>query len=174
MRENEQIKSIIELKKQQDKNEKQIEMMREKKRILRMNSSEFKLINIFTYNFSLALFGGSIVIGKISQIFLDRKYQAKKLLQNFSSATTKFEQLEEQAKCQLEIRKKENRNQSINQSINLLSQKDLEFSNDYFQNIDLKKEELEKRIKEEFDRLDLLVTRKFIADYFWDVRLPKK
>lgn len=50
----------------------------------------------------------------------------------------------------------------------------MEFSNDYFQNIDLKKEELEKRIKEEFDRLDLLVTRKFIADYFWDVRLPKK
>lgn len=198
MNENEQIKSIIELKKQQEKNEKQIEMMREKKRILRMNSSEFKLINIFsfstitylllaascilitsilsiptnifTYSFSLALFGGSIAIGKISQIFLDRKYQAKKLLQSFSSATTKFEQLEEQAKCQLEIRKKENRNQIINQSINILKQKDLEFSNDYSP----KKEELEKRIKEEFDKLDLLVTKKFIADYFWDVRLPKK
>ena len=157
MNENEQIKSIIELKKQQEENEKQIEMMREKKRILRMNSSEFKLINIFsfstitylllaassilitnilsiptnifTYSFSLALFGGSIAIGKISQIFLDRKYQTKKLLRSFSSTTTPFEQLEEQAKCQLEIRKKENRNQSINQSMNVLKQKDLEFSN---------------------------------------------
>ena len=202
MNENEQIKSIIELKKQQEENENQIEMMREKKRILRMNSSEFKLINIFsfstitylllaassilitnilsiptnifTYNFSLALFGGSIAIGKISQIFLDRKYQTKKLLQSFSSTTTPFEQLEEQEKCQLEIRKKENRNQIINQSINLLSQKDLEFSNDYSQKIDLKKEELEKRIKEGTDKLDLLVTKKFIADYFWDVRLPKE
>lgn len=198
MNENEQIKSIIELKKQQEENEKQIEMMREKKRILRMNSSEFKLINIFsfstitylllaascilitsilsiptnifTYSFSLALFGGSIAIGKISQIFLDRKYQTKKLLRSFSSTTTPFEQLEEQAKCQLEIRKKENRNQSINQSMNVLKQKDLEFSNDYSP----KKEELEKRIKEEFDKLDLLVTKKFIADYFWNVRLPKK
>lgn len=53
MRENEQIKSIIELKKQQDKNEKQIEMMREKKRILRMNSSEFKLIIFLLITFLL-------------------------------------------------------------------------------------------------------------------------
>ncbi len=201
MNKNEQLKSIIELKEQQVKNKQQMEIAKERNRILQTNSSEFKLINIFsismityllltaisilttttlnspnifTYEFSLALLGSSITIGKISQFFLERKYQTKKQLQSFSSSTTQFELLKEQANYQLEINKKEKRNQIITQSINLLKQKDLTSPNDSSQNINLKKEELETKIKEETDKLDLLITKKFIADYFWDVRLPKK
>ncbi len=201
MNKNEQQKSIIELKKQQEKNTQQIEIAKERKRILHINSSGFKLLNIFsfsiityllliassilttyflnspnifTYKFSLTLLGSSIAIGKISQIFLEKKYHPKKQLQNFSSSTTQFELLKEQADYQLEIRKKETSNQIITQSINLLKQKELTLPNDNSKNIDFKKEELEKRIKEETDKLELLITQKFIADYFWDVRLPQK
>lgn len=139
------------------------------------------ILTIFSY--PGVLLGSSFVIGIIATIPFYKKYNNKNKLKKFSNAKTQSQKLEEEIDYQIELEKANNRNKAIDESIILLD-KNQSILNKISNKYDLidknapknkdeanqKSEELSTIIEKQYDKLDLLATKKVLHKRFWRVR----
>ena len=125
------------------------------------------------------LMGGSLGFGTIAQKGIEKFYKTKERLRNFTDAKTEKGKLTEELFYQIELKKIENRNKVIDNSIKTIESNQLllsKLSSKY--NIVNKKENitedninnLKTFIEESYKELDILSTQKVLHDRFWRLR----
>lgn len=134
-------------------------------------------------SFPIIVGGGSLGIGAIIRILMDKKFRTKERLKAFSTAKTQTEKLEEEIHYQIELEKANNRNLVVEQAINVLnynesmlrrisSKYDINGKSTSKAEAEAKKriEELSNLIKEQYNKLDIFSTQKILHDRFWRIR----
>lgn len=132
---------------------------------------------------------GTIVIPSIIGIavnkIVDKKYNIKNRLKEFSSAKNEAEKIEEEIKNLIEIEKTSNRNNAISKSINCIkencsildkfsSKYDIKEKEDVSENVDADIKELSQNLKCKEKELDILCTKKVLANSFHQIRIKTK
>lgn len=207
-------KSKIELRKEKEQNNKQIDINDERYRMANVNrlEYEFMVTSVFSmvaylllfipsviliktlgtsvitnilpgFSYPIVMLGGSLVMGTIGKIILDKKYKTKERFKSFSSAKTETEKLEEEVHYQIELEKIKNRNKAINEAIEVLgsnqsmlsrisSRYDLIDKNELqtTETAEKKVEELSAIIEEQYKELDIYSTQNVLHNRFWKVR----
>lgn len=139
------------------------------------------ILKVFSY--PGILLGCSLMIGIPATTLFYKKYNNKNKLKEFFKAKTQLQKLEEEIDYQIELEKANNRNKAIDESIILLD-KNQSILNKMSNRYDLidrnapknkdeanqKSEELSSMIEKQYDKLDLLVTKKVLHERFWRVR----
>lgn len=140
--------------------------------------------NILTvFSYPGILLGSSFTIGIIATTLFYKKYNNKNRLKDFSKAKTQLQKLEEEIYYQIELEKANNRNKAIDKSIILLDENQSiwnKISNRYDlidrdapknkDEANQKSDELSTIIEKQYDKLDLLATKKVLHERFWRVR----
>ena len=131
-----------------------------------------------------AFIGGSLILGNTIRIIIDKKYKIKERIAAFSKAKNESEKIEEQVRHTIEYEKAKSKSNIVSQTYYLLNNnQDMinRISKDfnlYDKNNDMTKEELDKNIqnmsnilKEKYDELDNLITKKVLSDKFASIRV---
>ena len=147
-------------------------------------------VSIFTniipaYSFPAFMLGSSIGIGALGRALLYKIRKIKEKFRSFSKSKKESERLKEEINYKIEIEKAKNRNLAIDETIKnldigeILSEKisdkyNVSGNNSIINYIILEKKELSKFIKGQYDKLDLISTKKVLYDYFGTVILSSK
>lgn len=148
-----------------------------------LSSIIFKNLSIPVLAYQTMVITSSIGLGTLFTNSLFKKYKIKERLKMFSESKTDIEKLQEEVNYQIELEKACNRNKVIKETLDTINSTESmvnELSNKY--NITEKyssksKDEIEKSIeeisnliKEKYNELDILSTRKTLHDKFWKIR----
>lgn len=134
-------------------------------------------------SYPVLLIGGSLSIGTIINNFIYKKYKIRERYKSFSTAKTIEEKLQEEIYYQIELEKARNRNKAIDEAIKVF-ESNQEILNTLSRRYDLndktapqtkeeatlKVNELSMKIKEQYNKLDMLTKQKVLHDRFWRIR----
>ena len=148
-----------------------------------LSSIIFKNLSIPVLAYQTMVITSSIGLGTLFTNSLFKKYKIKERLKMFSESKTDIEKLQEEVNYQIELEKACNRNKVIKETLDTINSTESmvnELSNKY--NITEKyssksKDEIEKSIeeisnliKEKYNELDILSSKKVLHDRFWKNR----
>ncbi len=132
-------------------------------------------------SYPIFLVGGSLAIGSVARIALEKKFRIKERLNAFSKAHTRSEKLEEEIYYQVEKEKANNRNKVINVTVECLNneQMAMDDSNNKYdlnnKNLNNKKEieseldDLSNQMNKKYNELDVLTAQKVLFDKFYKI-----
>ena len=132
-------------------------------------------------SYPIFLVGGSLAIGSVARIALEKKFRIKERLNAFSKAHTRSEKLEEEIYYQVEKEKANNRNKVINVTVECLNneQMAMDDSNNKYdlnnKNLNSKKEieseldDLSNQMNKKYNELDVLTAQKVLFDKFYKI-----
>ena len=148
-----------------------------------LSSIIFKNLSIPVLAYQTMVITSSIGLGTLFTNSLFKKYKIKERLKMFSESKTDIEKLQEEVNYQIELEKACNRNKVIKETLDTINSTESmvnELSNKYDitekyssrSNEDLEKsiEEISNLIKEKYNELDILSTKKTLHDKFWKIR----
>lgn len=132
-------------------------------------------------SYPIFLVGGSLAIGSVARIALEKKFRIKERLNAFSKAHTRSEKLEEEIYYQVEKEKANNRNKVINVTVECLNNEQMamdDSNNKYDLNnknlntkIEIENElnNLSNQISKKYNELDVLTAQKVLFDKFYKI-----
>lgn len=142
-----------------------------------LSDDMFMLIN------QMLTVGSSFGVGTLINKLITKKYKTKERFKVFSKAKNDAEKLKEEINYEIKLEKVMYRNKTIDETINVMesNQEMLDkMSNQYDiknkielqtrEEVEIKVDELSDYIKEQYNKLDILVTQKVLHDNFWKIR----
>jgi len=149
-----------------------IALLKSSPSFINMILNTFAITNVFTL--PMIIVGSSLTVGVLVKALFSKIYKHKEALKSFSNSKTEREKLQEEVYYKIELEKVNNRNLVIDNTIDYLKFNKFmleTLSNDYEitdknKANETRKKELEKEIKEEYDKLDILSTQKVLQNIF--------
>lgn len=148
-----------------------------------LSSIIFKNLSIPVLAYQTMVITSSIGLGTLFTNSLFKKYKIKERLKMFSESKTDIEKLQEEVNYQIESEKACNRNKVIKETLDTINSTESmvnELSNKYDitekyssrskEELENSIEEISNLIKEKYNELDILSSKKVLHDRFWKIR----